>query len=265
MFKKIVSVISAICLCLSFIIPAYAEESDYYSMSDVELAEMIGSNVEEINQAKNVYGKSEFNDVFGYYLENTRPSSNVLARLEEGSVVLADAETGESRILQTTDNVVPFISNDHWDFISEKFKAGQILITHDDATPIIDHGHSAILISSTRTVEHLGSSTTKYSGEYDVDWWQGFSTMKSFNYSDSSTMSAAATYAKNNLTGWEYNALASRYSSNKVNCATLVWKAYNSQNVNVVNTTSGTVIPKDFDKSSKLNWVRSVGWNNVNW
>lgn len=74
----------------------------------------------------------------------------------------------------------------------------------------------------------------------------------------------ASNYAFNNLQGKSYNVIANR-TSDKVNCATLVWKAYNSQNVNIVNSTSGTVIPQDFDTSNKLTTVRSVAWNTVNW
>ena len=43
--------------------------------------------------------------------------------------------------------------------------------------------------------------------------------------------------------GWSYNALAPRNSNSVMNCATLVWKAYNYAGVNVCSPGSGTVIP----------------------
>lgn len=175
-------------------------------------------------------------------------------------IEMKDYETGE---IKYHDKYLK-ISNDGWDFMKEKFTKGQILVTDDAKTLGYSHGHSAILVNSTHTVEHLGSNTTKYSGYYDVSWWQTFDTIKSFNYNNSTIMRKAADYAKSNLQNKRYNFMADRTSS-RVNCATLVWKAYNSQGVNIVNSTSGTVKPSDFDKSRNLNWVRSIGWNKVSW
>lgn len=175
-------------------------------------------------------------------------------------IEMVDYETGE---VSYTDRYLR-ISNEHWDYMKQKFKKGQILITDDATTLGYTHGHAAILVSKTHTVEHLGKNTTTYSGYYDVSWWQTFDTIKSFNYKDSTIMTKAADYAKANLQNLEYYVAADR-TSKKVNCATLVWKAYNAQGVNIVDSTSGTVEPKDFDKSSKLSWIRSVGWNNVGW
>lgn len=105
--------------------------------------------------------------------------------------------------------------------------------------------------------------------------------MKTFNYigdSDSNKnatalmedaaalMEDAATYAYNNLRGWKYSLLSDREDTKTVNCATLVWKAYDSQGVNVVdNEFCGTIRPQAYDDSTKIQWVRSIGWNNVNW
>ncbi|MBR6772906.1 MAG: hypothetical protein IKM29_05925, partial [Clostridia bacterium] len=91
-----------------------------------------------------------------------------------------------------------------------------------------------------------------------------YDTMKTLNYSDTTIMSNAANYAYNNLQMLRYNPIAPR-NGDRVNCATLVWKAYNSQGVNIVDSTSGTILPREFDSSSKLSWVRATNWNTVDW
>ncbi len=262
MLKKILSIVTVMSFTLSLLVPVYADNKDvnYYLMSNQDLVKISSLSLEDISRAKKMNGEESFNKNFDYYIQNTKKVNS--SKRNDKHIELADSETGKVIKLEPDSR----ISNSSWEFMSEKFKAGQILITDDASTCGYDHGHAAILISETKTVEHLGSGTTELSGEYNVDWWQGYDTIKSFNYSSSSTMSKAARYAKNNLKDWQYNVLADRTSAYGLNCATLVWKAYNSQNnINIVNTNSGTVIPKDFDKSTKIFWVRSVGWNTVNW
>jgi uncharacterized protein YycO len=237
----------------------FGQGIDYYSTNENKLSIISGVSKEEIIEAKKDYG-DDFNAMFEDYIKNKRVVSDN-ATDSPTEIIFADAETNTE--------FVPIpgtrISNDHWTFMKEKFKKGQILVTDDAATATVDHGHAAILVSTTHTVEHLGKTTTSLSGYYDVGWWQSFDTMKSFNYSSTTVMSNAANYAKNNLQDWKYNAFSNRTSTYTVNCATLVWKAYNSEGVNIVDSTSGGVYPVDFDKSTKISWVRSVGWNNVNW
>lgn len=253
--KRIFSILLMLSLICSPVSKVNASEYDYNNVDNGTIAQITGISVEEIEEARIIYG-NDFGEVISDYITSTVYINQEVRSTQPQ--VLSDAETGNSFVS------VGRISNTNWDFMKEKFKKGQILITDDATTLGYNHGHAAILVSSTKTVEHLGSKTTTYSGYYDVSWWQGFSTIKSLNYSSNSVMSSAGTYAYNNLQGKEYNVLASRTSS-KVNCATLVWKAYNSQGINIVDSTSGTVKPEDFDNSSKLSWVRSVGWNNVNW
>lgn len=256
MKRKALCLVLTLLLTLSLNVSALASEVNNYSMmSNEEISYVSGIPVEDLIEAREVYGE-EFNSVIADYINSTVYIDHEV-RAQQPKV-LSDAETGTSYISESR------ISDPNWEFMKETFKKGQILITDDATTLGYSHGHAAILYSTTHTVEHLGKNTTTYSGYYDVSWWQSFDTIKSFNYSDDDIMSAAADYAYDNLRGKEYNVIADRTSS-KVNCATLVWKAYNSEGVNIVNSTSGTVKPQDFDTSSKLSWVRSVGWNNVNW
>lgn len=256
MKRKTMCLLLALTLAFSLNISAFASEvNDYSMMSNDEIAQLSGIPVEDLIEARDVYG-DEFNSVIADYI-NSAVHIDREARAQQPKI-LADAETGASYVSKSR------ISNDNWEFMEEKFKKGQILITDDATTLGYSHGHAAILYSTTHTVEHLGKNTTTYSGYYNVSWWQSFDTIKSFNYSDEEVMNKAAEYAYNNLQGKEYNVIADR-TSTKVNCATLVWKAYNSEGVNIVNSTSGTVKPQDFDTSTKISWVRSVGWNNVDW
>lgn len=256
MKRKVLGLILATMVILSLSVPAYASEvTNYSTMNNEEISQLSGIPVEDLIEAREVYG-DDFNDVVADYIAS-KVYVDHEARAQQPKV-LADAETGTSYVSKSR------ISDANWEFMKEKFRKGQILITDDATTLGYSHGHAAILVSSTNTVEHLGKNTTTYSGYYDVSWWQTFDTIKSFNYSDKDVMSAAADYAYENLQGKEYNVIADRTSS-KVNCATLVWKAYNSEGVNIVNSTSGTVKPEDFDTSTKISWVRSVGWNNVDW
>lgn len=57
----------------------------------------------------------------------------------------------------------------------------------------------------------------------------------------------ASNYAAANLVGWQYNVIASRTSTDRMNCATLVWKAYNYAGVDVCAPGTGTVKPSDLD------------------
>lgn len=256
MKRKILCLFLTLALSFSLSISAFASEINNYSaMSNAEISELSGIPVEDLIEARDVYG-DEFDAVIADYINSTVHIDHETRAAQPK--VLADADTSTSYISKSR------ISDTNWEFMKEKFKKGQILITDDATTLGYNHGHAAILYSTTNTVEHLGKNTTTYSGYYDVSWWQSFDTIKSFNYSDADIMSSAANYAYNNLRGKEYNVIADRTSS-KVNCATLVWKAYNSQGVNIVDSTSGTVKPQDFDTSSKISWVRSVGWNNVDW
>lgn len=259
MKRKISCIVLALLLILSNATMAFATETaeSYSTMSNQKLAEITGLTENELAEARVVYG-ADFNSVISDYL--TRIVNVDYEERKSKPRVFADAETNTSYIANNAR-----ISDNHWEFMKETFKKGQILVTDDAAEIIHSFGHAAIMVSTTHTVEHLGKFTSDLSGYYDVSWWQAFDTMKSFNYSDTSTMTAAANYANTNLRNWQYNALSDRTSTSSVNCATLVWKAYNSQGVNIVDSTSGVVYPEEFDSSSKLSWVRSVGWNNVTW
>lgn len=255
MKRQIISFIIAIVLIMTLATSAFAAEAqDYASMSNVQLAELTDLPIEDLIEAREMYG-DEFNDAIEAYFDS------FVSVNRTGLIELADAETGTIKTVQSRS-----ISDSNWNHLSATFKKGQLLITYDSNFLGYNYGHAAILYSTTQTVEHLGpKGGATYSDCYSVSWWkESFSSMKTLNYSDPLVMIQAANYAYNNLQGLEYNAVASRDSA-KVNCASLVWKAYNSTGTNIVDSTSGAVYPQYFDTSSKLSWVRSVGWNNVNW
>lgn len=258
MNKKLFPVGLCLSLMLGFSSVAFAQDSnmDYANMSNLALANLSGIPVKQLEYAREYYGDN-FAEVISEFM--SYQISNKQLKTNDSIVLLEDATEG----IVGSYNPTSRITAEHWDFISETFKPGQILLTDDAAKTF---GHVGMLRTETHTVEHKGKDS-ELSGCYDVRWWKNFDTMKTFNYiSDSDIMGDAATYAYNNLQGLEYNLLSDKEDTEKVNCATLVWKAYDSQGVNVVDDEYfGTIRPQAYDDSTKIEWVRSVGWNNVNW
>ena len=262
MLKNIKKVILKTTLCMVLLcLPTYTYASeilDYYSIESERLSEMSGASIYDIEQAKEYYGQEKFNENFDYLMNSLVNEESLNDNLNK--ITLFDAETGKIEILYENSR----ISDKAFNFMKEKFKPGQILVTKDSGIGPVNFGHSAILVSKNSTVEHLGKNTTDRSGVYDVDWWQGLKTIRSLDYPNSNVMEKAANYALRNLKGLEYNVFSDRYDA-KVNCATLVWKAYISQGVNIDDKSSGIVTPYGLDTSSKLNWVRAVNWETIDW
>ena len=259
--KKIISFILAIMMVATLGVTAFADETpNYASMSNKKLSEISGITIEELVEARAIYGE-EFGSVIADYIKRTTLSN------EKNEL----SKTETSRISTRS------MSNSNWLRLSENFISGQILLTDQaDIKDIYTHGHVAILYDETTTVEHIGKkegtdspnydeATGKYlSGNYDVSWWKDhYTRIKTLNYSSETVMRVAGIYAYNNLQGIPYNAIAPKNNSSVVNCASLVWKAYNNYGVNILDSNRLYALPKDFDTSSKLTTVSSVDWNNA--
>ncbi len=134
-----------------------------------------------------------------------------------------------------------------WNQLKSTFSAGVIIISKDQST-VLRHGHAAICFTSTYIVEHPGVGE-KSRGIPVEEAFRDLGAVATFAPNDATTsqMRRAANYAYNNLIDWDYYLLADRDSPNKMNCATLVWKAYNYVDVPVCEEGSGTITPGQLD------------------
>ncbi len=153
------------------------------------------------------------------------------------------------------------MSSSQWAYMKSKADKGDILVSKDSKTFFVNHGHAAIVSKSRElTVEHTGNGE---SSQYNIDRWAKRWSMRDYyptrTYQE--TRDKAADYACNNLRGWKYSALPSCTNSRRLNCATLVWKAYHSQNVDLQKTWIGGCVPKCFVTGK----CKTTYWAGVNW
>ena len=118
-----------------------------------------------------------------------------------------------------------------WNAIKEVATKGNILLTKDDRTPGIDHGHSAIVYSDcSKVIEILGFNHSPQ--EYNIDRWSDYKTAKLIYPSSASfeERKAAANKAMNTFVNgdvdWVYAIIPSVDDPITINCATLVWRSY---------------------------------------
>lgn len=166
------------------------------------------------------------------------------------------------------------MSDTDWGKIYRAALTADIVVTKDYVTLGVDHGHSALMASGNTTVEHYGPrnenvpGATGFSDEYSfANLWKHTKTCRVYGYDGitSGQRSSIAKYARENLRGWEYYANADRTDNTKMNCATLVWKAYNSIGLTLNgywnNILSFTMLPSDFvEQNPDLSMKASVGW-----
>ncbi len=161
-----------------------------------------------------------------------------------------------------------------WSKIYGAAYSADIVVTKDYVTLGIDHGHSALMVSGSTTVEHYGPANDEvpgadgFSDEYPfANLWKHTKTCRVYRYDGitSKQKSDITSYAKNNLKGWAYNAIANRDDDNAMNCATLIWKAYNAGGITLNGYWQGfpsyTMLPSDFvEQNPNLRMKASVGW-----
>lgn len=168
-----------------------------------------------------------------------------------------------------------YMPSGDWSTIYYAAYPTDILVTKDYTTLGIDHGHSALVVTATRTVEHYGPSNPDLpgangkSGEYDMgNLWKHTKTCRVYGYDGitSSQKEKIVKCAREELTGWDYSGTANRDNTNKMNCATLVWKAYQAGGITLNGYWKGfpsyTMLPSDFvEQNPNLSMKASVGWN----
>lgn len=162
-----------------------------------------------------------------------------------------------------------------WKKVYFPASAADILVTKDYSTYGVDHGHTALVYDGIYTIEHYGlpnedlDGADGFSGRFLMsNLWRHTKTCRLYRYDGISSTKASniAKYAKENLIGWKYNVFASRTTEDEMNCATLVWKAYKSANIELNGYWKGfpsyTMLPSDYvEQNPKLTMVASVGWD----
>lgn len=163
-----------------------------------------------------------------------------------------------------------------WQALCNIADASDILVTRDCTTLSVPHGHAALVYDSTMTVEHMGPTLLGITGSTGKSVYTGISNVwshcKSCRLYESpeaksyGVESDITDYAKSNLTGWSYDLLADKNSTTKVNCATLVWKAYYWGGDITMNGDSDTktIVPADFVERNNLTMLFTTGWGHIN-
>ena len=229
MYKRLTSLLLALIMCFALSVTAFAEENtaNYWEMNEESLAALVGTDVADIKNMKEVYGE-DFNETIQWYLEATR-----------------DLRVNSSRVdVRVSD----------WSSFSSVTNTGSIILSKDGTFSSYRHGHAALCyINSGSTfdvVEHPGVGQRSVRQGANISF-AGATTLASFIPKNATTQqkASAVSYADSNLVGWSYSALASRGSSTYLNCATLVWKAYDAAGVQVCDDDDSTitVIPSQYD------------------
>ncbi len=184
-----------------------------------------------------VYGE-EIQESFGSY--SIEEASRMTGFLEEELLTFKeevgdnfDFDTEVKRLNASLNNVQTRSGNGVGDggplpfSVSSYAKAGDIHVTSQDTTPLYAHGHSALAVSNTRNLETLGGSNLS-----EIRTNSGWNSYGRYTlrrpHSDiisSSDINKMIEYSENNLIGISYSSTSNVYSS-KVNCASLVQKAF---------------------------------------
>ncbi len=144
---------------------------------------------------------------------------------------------------------------------------GNILITKDNTTLGVNHGHAGIVYENcTSTVEALGYG--EVSQKQNLSTWKEHYQVRLYypsNVSESNRY-AAGDYAHTSLRGWSYQLLPSVNSDSNLNCATLVWKAYkHGANHSFSYNEADTVTPQNIVDWWGLTQKVSINWNGTGW
>jgi len=190
---------------------------------------------------------------FGIDLQVDKVTPEIVNEVRNTEVINNGSSNGSKNTGKMSDN--------QWSVMKSNAKKGDILVSKDQSTLWVNHGHAALVYSDgSLTVEHTGEGK---SNVYNITRWKDRETMRIYYPSGTSTTTRgnAANYAYNKLRGWEYGALAKCDNSKKLNCATLVWKAYKSIGVTLQKTSGGSCRPKCFVEGS----AKTVYKTNANW
>lgn len=168
------------------------------------------------------------------------------------------------------------MSSDNWYALDALAREGasDILLTKDCSTIEINHGHTALVYGNGMNVEHMGPKNnpeipcaTGYSQYVSMGRvWIHCKTCRLYEVPearDNGIEEDIAEYARAYLTGKSYEILADVNDSNKVNCATLIWQAYNANGISL-NHSANTCDPRDFILNNRFDMIFTLGWGSTN-
>ncbi len=161
-----------------------------------------------------------------------------------------------------------------WNSLLRIIQPSDILVTKDCMTLDLDHGHAALACGDGMTVEHRGPrnvgipGATGESEHLDMAAvWRHCQSCRLYEVpeidDDDDTKENIVDYAIDNLIGWNYLLTANIESESNLNCATLVWKAYESEDITLGHILSFTVIPSDFVECNDFDMIFSTGWGHT--
>lgn len=152
--------------------------------------------------------------------------------------------------------------------------ASDILITKDCSTADANHGHTALVYGNAMNVEHMGPKNnpeipcaTGYSQYVSMGRvWIHCKTCRMYEVSEARENGVEediAEYARAYLTDKSYSLFADVNDHEVVNCATLVWQAYNANGI-TLNHSANTCDPRDFVINNRFDMIYSIGWGSTN-
>lgn len=228
--KKVISTFLAMTfvaamLCTGAVAVSEEQPADTQEAVDLQqLIEQSGLTDEEVAEAQEIYG-DELPEVLEEYIAQT--------------------DWVQPRITAMTEA--------EWTQLTATMDTGVIIVSKDQKTGV-RHGHAALCWKGTTVIEHPGKKDADdrevLSLKQDASvTFEDLGAVATFLPNNVTTQqkAQAAYYAENKLIGWKYGLLAPREDAGRMNCATLVWKAYHYANVDVCKPGSGTVYPSELD------------------
>jgi uncharacterized protein YycO len=162
-----------------------------------------------------------------------------------------------------------------WNSIKDKGEKGDILATRDTEIAFVNVGHVGIIFKKgEKTIEAPEPNVTSRERDF-TEVWRKRNTMRVYQVktANAKTRVAASDHADKNLKGKTYYVLAG-VDDDSVNCATLVWKAYKSQSIELgkaaIAVPNGTPFPyvyftstpqKLVEDSTNLKRIAQVNWS----
>lgn len=215
---------------------SYSNENYNYNVLEEytieEIAEKLNVSVSDINEIKN---EEYFNEIILSSLELAETSQDENSAARNSSVGIST--------------------------IRKYVRPGDIHITPINKTNGIRHGHAALAFDAYNNIEIQGEGYK--SAKLTNNGWGNYSAYRLYR-TNLTTLDAAAVAinASKNLLGLEYYGLSNVYN-NEVNCATLVWKAFNNGGLTLEHNGILPYAPKTITLSSKVDWVISFGWTYI--
>ncbi len=241
-----------------------AQESDDFLSGDFYydyLFRETGVSVPKLQSIEEELG-ADLYDYFGIELPTKKDYENFMNYREDEDISLHSTFTYDA------DYIMPASK---WNALYKVAEPSDILVTKDCTTATVDHGHSALVYGDGYTIEHYGyrgiveGSTGLSDKEIMERFWIHCQSCRLYEVSEVKNDyldEEIVQYAEDNLIGLSYAPLA-RLDVKAVNCATLIWKAYNSVGIDLGGHWNDTRIPSDYVEHNELYMVFSTGWGHT--